>query len=230
LIEIGPHQFPTKDAAKAYIRSILARYTPGDLVEGEDHKTLIELTLRHPRSAEKVGAGVDRFRVILGPYGRSRAYEILRSDGTKTDISFPKCVDGDPPHRTLVLRSLRFVVEPDVNALRQLLFRDLIGSDGRLPCEMTGARLLPTEGHLDHIAPHTFLRLVTMFLEAHGLDIDTVPLAPSRDGEIGRRLLDAQLADLFRSFHAHAARLRFIAARENLSLGSRIADEGHRIS
>lgn len=229
MIEIGPHQFSTRDAAKAHIRALLARYAPGDLVEGEDHHTLMELTLRHPRADEKVGAGIDRFRVVLGPYGRSRAFEILRTDGTVTDISFPKCVDGDPPHRTLVLRSLRLVVEPDVNALRQRLFRELIGPDGRLPCELTGERLLPTEGHLDHIAPHTFLRLATLFLEAHGLDIDTVPLAPPRDGEIGRRLLEPDLADRFRTFHARVARFRFIAARENLSLGGRIADSGHRI-
>jgi hypothetical protein len=229
MIEIGPHQFPTKDAAKAFIRSVLARYAPGDLVDGEDHETLMELTLRHPRADEKVGSGIDRFRVVLGPYGKSRAYEILRTDGTGTDISFPKCVDGDPPHRTLVLRSLRLVVEPDVNALRQRLFRALIGEDGRLPCELTGARLLPTEGHLDHIAPNTFLRLATLFLTAHGLDIDTVPLAPSRDGEIGRRLLDPDLGAQFRAFHARIARFRFIAARENLSLGGRIQDEGHQI-
>jgi len=230
MIEIGPQQFPTKDAAKAHIRALLARYAPGDLVEGDDHATLMELTLRHPRADEKVGAGIDRFRVVLGPYGKSRAYEVLRTDGTETDISFPKCVDGDPPHRTLVLRSLRLVVEPDVNALRQRLFRSLIGPDGRLPCELTGERLLPTEGHLDHIAPHTFLRLATLFLEAHGLDIDTVPLAPPRDGEIGRRLLDPGLGEQFRSFHSRIARFRFIAARENLSLGGRVSDDGHRIS
>ena len=229
MIEIGPHQFPTRDAAKAHIRALLARYAPGDLVDGEDHETLTDLTLRHPRAEEKVGAGIDRFRVVLGPYGKSRAYEILRRDGTGTDISFPKCVDGDPPHRTLVLRSLRLVVEPDVNALRQRLFRTLIGEDGRLPCELTGERLLPTEGHLDHIAPNTFLRLATLFLEAHGLDIDTVPLAPPRDGEIGRRLLEPDLAERFRAFHARVARFRFIAARENLSLGGRISDSGHRI-
>ncbi len=230
MIEIGTHQFPTRDAAKAHIRALLARYTPGDLVEGDDHETLTELTLRHPRADEKVGAGIDRFRVILGPYGRSRAFEILRTDGTGTDISFPKCVDGEPPHRTLVLRSLRLVVEPDVNALRQRLFRALIGEDGRIPCELTRARLLPTGGHLDHIAPHTFLRLVTVFLAAHGLDIDTVPLAPSRDGEIGRRLLDPDLGAQFRAFHARIARFRFIAARENLSLGGRFADDGYRIT
>ena len=230
MIEIGPHQFPSRDAAKAHIRALLARYAPGDLVDGEDHETLMELTLRHPRADEKVGAGVDRFRVVLGPYGKSRAYEILRTDGTETDISFPKCVDGDPPHRTLVLRSLRLVVEPDVNALRQRLFRALIGEDGRLSCELTGARLLPTEGHLDHIAPHTFLRLATLFMTAHGLDIDTVPLAPPRDGEIGRRLLDPDLGEQFRAFHARIARFRFIAARENLSLGGRVADGGHRIT
>lgn len=62
MIEIGPHQFPTREAAKAHIRSVLARYAPGELVEGEDHETLTELTLRHPRAAEKVGAGIDRFR------------------------------------------------------------------------------------------------------------------------------------------------------------------------
>lgn len=43
MIEIGPHQFPTRDAAKAHIRAILARYAPGDLVEGEDHHTVQEI-------------------------------------------------------------------------------------------------------------------------------------------------------------------------------------------
>lgn len=230
MIEIGPHQFPTQKAAKAHFRALFARYKPGDLVDGPDHEELMELTLRHPRAAEKIGAGVDRFRVVLDPRGRARAYEIIRYDGSVTDISYVKCVCGESPHRGLVLRSLRHAVEPDVSALRQRLFRDLIGPDGRLPCELTGARLLPTEGHLDHIAPHTFLRLATLFLEAHGLDIDRVPLAPPRDGEIGRRLLEPDLAERFRTFHARVARFRFIAARENLSLGGRVADGGHRIS
>ena len=229
MIEIGPRQFPTQKAAKAHFRALFARYEPGDLVDGSDHEELMELTLRHPRAAEKIGVGVDRFRVILAPGGRARAYELIRRDRSTTDVSYVKCVCGEPPHRGLVLRALRQAVEPDVSALRQRLFRTLIGEDGRLPCELTGERLLPTEGHLDHIAPHTFLRLATLFLDAHGLDIDTVPLAPPRDGEIGRRLIEPDLADRFRAFHARVARFRFIAARENLSRGGRVTDEGHRI-
>lgn len=230
MIEIGPHRFPTQRVAKAHYRALLARYEPGEMVSGPDHEELLELTRRHPRTAEKVGVGIDRFRVVLAPRGRARAYEVIRTDGSVTDISYVKCVCGEAPHRSLVLRSLRHAVEPDVNALRQRLFRALIGPDGRLPCELTGERLLPTEGHIDHVAPHIFLRLATLFLEAHGLDIDKVPLAPPRNGEIGRRLLDPDLVDMFRTFHARVARFRFISARENLSLGGGVPDEGHRIA
>lgn len=229
MIEIGPHSFSTQKAAKAHFQALFARYRPGDRVLGADHDDLMDLTSLHPCAAEKIGPGIDGFRIVLAPYGRALAYEILRIDGSSTDISYLKCISGEAPRRTLVLQSLRRAIEQDMNILRQRLFRDHLGSDGRMACEATGERILPTQGHLDHIAPRTFNLLATLFLEGKGIRFEDVTLCNSEDGEVGRRISDVNLVWEFREYHARTARFRFVSAHENLSAGGRHSDAGHRI-
>lgn len=77
--------FRTKAAALRHFRAMLHHSIP------LDQRLLGELLALHPRAAEKVGPGVEHFYVAGAAYG-SRCFYVKRTDGTRTDFSYLKCL------------------------------------------------------------------------------------------------------------------------------------------
>lgn len=112
---IGSRRYATKKARQEAVQAILGRYGLGQVVDQEDDDLLLrDLLDMHPDAAEKVGPGVDRFRVIATPCGHHKGQEAVLVDGSKVAFSYQKCLDA-PTHRQRVLAAMRTEIQPQVN-------------------------------------------------------------------------------------------------------------------
>src|SRR5579884_2187266 len=99
-IIIGKLHFATIAEAKQAVRDLVARYPNGAFASSEDAEFLKDLLELHPRCPDKVGAGVRGFRFDRNPeYTNNRTIFLLRVDGSETDFSWYKCIDGEMPER-----------------------------------------------------------------------------------------------------------------------------------
>ena len=92
-LSVGTMSFPTQKAAVAHIQGLLYSQLLSAIIPEPLHSFLVALVSRHPRSAEKVGPGVEHFTVEAALYG-TRCFCLTRVDGTRADFSFLKCVRG----------------------------------------------------------------------------------------------------------------------------------------
>lgn len=229
-LAIGPLEFPTKTAANAYFKAMLNRYKPRDRVLDDDAAELALLLERHSEYADKVGSGVDHYEVMMTEHG-SQCFRIVRTDGTGTDFSYIHCINGKPPSRKQeVSAALRRVVRYDLFDARNAFLKQHQGPDGLVACAVTGERILPDQGHMDHRPPMTFEVIVTTFLEANGLGFEQVPITVGHDEQTAPDLTDAALVERFRAFHNKVARLDFVKDTVNLAQSSRARLRPTRIS
>lgn len=217
MIEIGGHKFPNPTSAGAFFKAMLARYAPGDRVDAADFPVLLALLVRHPDAAHKIGCGIVAFEVRRN--GRTRGFWLIREDGTETDFSYPKCINGAPPVKRPVVQALRYIVSADVRAARDAKFADSVGN--RVPCAETGEMLNVWEGHMDHRPPRLFDVIVEEFLTQEGLAFEVIEIVTGRDGQMVPELVDRALGERFRDYHNRVADLAFVKASVNLSMGSR---------
>jgi len=92
-VAIGTREFKTKTEAVKHFTDMLARYDNGQGVTGTDLDDLNSLIEKHPRFEEKIGNGIKRIFADWIQHG-ARCFWIERSDGTKEDFSFRKCIDA----------------------------------------------------------------------------------------------------------------------------------------
>lgn len=90
---IGLHTFDTQAAAVAFIQEVLYRHPLLEPITSDDHAFLLELLKKHPRAAEKIGAGVNYFTVEKAK-GGTQCFYITRIDGSRSEFSFMKCLRG----------------------------------------------------------------------------------------------------------------------------------------
>lgn len=92
-LTIGKTFYASQTAANEFIRELLHRHPLRTAIPEPDHSFLLALISRHPRAAEKVGAGVRHFTVEPAMHG-TRCFYVNRVDGTKDDFCTSKCVRG----------------------------------------------------------------------------------------------------------------------------------------
>lgn len=90
---VGDTQFKTQKAANAFIRELLNAQQLNEPILEPHHSFLCALVSRHPRAAEKICAGIRHFTVGAASYG-TRCFYLTRTDGSRTDFSYLKCVRG----------------------------------------------------------------------------------------------------------------------------------------
>lgn len=220
-IELPTISFNTQAQAKAFFKDMLARYAHGQTVAPEDETHLRGLVERHPEYATKTGCGVAHFEVRRNPPFPTKGFWIVRTDGTRTDFSYPTCIAGKPvAHRQDVFKALRLAIKPDIAAARKSILAQFADEDGRVVCILTGERITPDEAHLDHRPPKAFEALVETFMLREGLGWADVAIKPWGDGDVTTQLADADLVERFRAYHAVEADLCLVKAEANLSQGS----------
>jgi len=202
---LGGESYATKAAVTTRCQSILYGRLP------MDWQFLADVLAMHPEAEHKIGVGVARFYVDADGFG-GVCFWLERVDGSKTDWSFRACLKA-PTHEQEVRSALRRLIADHV-----VSFRDAAVAIDPV-CAITGARVTASTAHVDHKPPHTFLALVERFLRERGLSYPDVAVRPTEDGSTVTELLDGDLAEAWRVFHAQEAVLQLTSARANLSQG-----------
>jgi hypothetical protein len=91
-LTIGPRTFTSIAEAARFYSAMLNRYPLFARVTDDDAASLRDLLDRHPdRDAKLRGTTATHFEVH--PFkGGTRCFFLIRSDGTKIDFSFKKCL------------------------------------------------------------------------------------------------------------------------------------------
>lgn len=214
MIEIGALQFTSKKAAKTYFGEMLRRHNPRTPIPEPDASELAALLQRHHESKEKIGSGIDHFEVRLNPPYNTFGFHVVRTDGTATDFSYLKCVDGAPSPLAEAKRAMREEVRDDILQAKRAYFAEHADADGRIRCVATGAPISIEQADADHVAPWYFDVLATSFIRARGIDL-TGFVTPAADNQYVPRIADRVLAGEWREFHHELAGLRIISRAEN---------------
>lgn len=209
IIRIGDFTFPTKKAAAEEIRRVLHSYRSGSTLNGADAELITALIGLHPTADEKIGAGIQSIEVRRMDRG-APGFWINRTDGTRIDFSYRRCLDGDLSHRSSVLRAMRSSVSDQILDYRRKAFR----ANPEPRCPLTGQVLRndPTT-HVDH-DPLDFARLADLYATVVG-GYESIAFAPS-DTHPGPRLA-APHEQMFPKFHREAATLRLLHRSANLA-------------
>jgi hypothetical protein len=216
-VELATRSFPNQAAATEFFRAMLNRYRPDDTVNAEDSLDLAALLERHTEYDQKVGRGVAHFTVMMTEHG-TQCFRVIRKGGTGTDFSYLHCIKGRPPARKQeVAQAFRKAVRIDLFDARDKFFAQHKGPDGLVSCGLTGERIAPEEGHIDHKQPMTFEVIVSTFLQGQGLAFADVPITNGRDEQVTPELTNAALSEEFRRYHAGLATLDFVKAGANLA-------------
>jgi len=205
-LRIGERLFASKNDATAAVRKVLHGYSPGQTIGAADEAFMLDVFERHPEWSLKKGAGVASIEVEqnLG----SRGFWITRVDGSRTDISFVKCLTR-PTHEHDVRAAFRAEVRPQIQAFRHAR----LAADAR--CEVTGEPLTPENTHVDH-APPTFDEIVASFMAFRCWD--NIKVNETVDGSTETLLDNLELAALWQRYHREHANLRLVTKRANLSI------------
>ena len=192
-----------------------------DLFDTAFLRSLLDM---HPEADQKIGCGVSAFSVEdnpLYPGPRARGLRLHRIDGTSTDFSFWECI-RPTPHIKKVYRAFRAAVEPDTMAFKQRYFDALPWGVG--VCPDTGEPISYTHCHVDHKAPNTFDVLAARFIDGEKLDVNEIQVyGAGIDDTYQDRLVDLELEQRWRDFHASNAVLEVVSVTSNLSLRKRAA-------
>lgn len=216
-IEIGALSFATKSLAIEHFKAILHKYEFGKQIPEPDATELAWLLERHPEYQEKVGCGVDHFRVRAALYG-TRCFEIVRTNGSNTDFSFRQSIDGRAPTAlSELLNALRAEVADDIKQRKREWFAKNGDASGRVRCAITGTLVTIDEAHADHAPPRTFGTLAIAFIEARNISPDPKLVTPPADNQYQPRLVDSQFAKEWRAYHHKLAAIRIVAKHANLS-------------
>ncbi|MFH8371376.1 DUF3223 domain-containing protein [Streptomyces sp. NPDC018031] len=185
------------------MQAILGRYGLGKVVDQEDDDLLLrDLLDMHPDAAEKIGPGVDRFRVIATPRGHHKGPEAVLVDGSKVAFSYQKCLDA-PTHRQRVLAAMRTEIQPQVNT-----YYESRKASHTLVSDESGQPLAPADVHV------SFHDIAMEFIQAAD-GFDAVDLT----AETARGLAlftDRTLAERWHAHHQEHAVLGLLSAKENL--------------
>ena len=229
-VEIRTRTFENQKVATAYFKEILNRYQPGEQLSNDDALDVSALLERHPNFVSKIGCGVDYFQVIGTEHG-TNCFCIVRTDGSTTDFSYPRCITGRPStKKDLVSRAFRSVVQVDLFNAKDKFFQANRDGEGYVTCAVSGQQITHTDAHIDHRQPLVFEVIVATFLSSRRMDYESVKILSGADGQVTPEIADAELARDFRAYHKDIAKLDVVAKGVNLSLSAKHRIRPARIS
>jgi len=210
-VTIGDYEFPTKKAAKQYVRDIIESVNEFEPISEPDHSFLVDLLSKHPESESKIGAGIDFFTVELdSEWKRTRHFVVHRVDNSSTDFSWHTCIDGSS-HRSDVLAAMRSIVKWQIIEFKRMVL------SGDPICPYTKAKLDEKNSHVDHVPPDTFHMLVSRWMDSKEIGFSDIGIKGTEDNSYGREFSDKLLADEWSRYHKKNANLRLISVEANLS-------------
>ena len=193
-VDIGEFTFRTKKDASEHIRAILHTTTPGTSVVGGEYDFIRGLLDHHPCAAEKIGCGVATIEVE-SIKGAAPGFMLTRTDGSRDDFSYKRCLHGEASHHSRVVQAMRNEVQDQIDAFR----RNWFAMQEEPICELTGQKLrMGPEAHVDHLVP--FREITSRFLAAFG-GASGVQVTSSQRWP-GTELSDRHVAQAWRIVHS----------------------------
>lgn len=89
-IEIAGVPFSKKSAALSYMRGILTKYHPEEMISKVDARFMAKALENHPDASEKIGLGVKSIFVRRADYG-TKCFWVERLDGAEVKFSYKYC-------------------------------------------------------------------------------------------------------------------------------------------
>jgi Protein of unknown function (DUF3223) len=205
--------FRTKTEVVQRIQAILHHTPLGASVHMKDEAVLLDLLASHPHVREKIGAGIARI-LVHSPalYPHSRGFVIERTDGSRIDFSYRKCLQPASLWQH-VAAAFRRAVDPQIRERKTRVFA------GRetMRCPVTDKWCGWDEVHVDHRPPLTFAQLSRDFLECERLTVEAIHLVPGPGG-LGNVVGDRYIDLAWREFHRLFADLWVISIDAHVAL------------
>ena len=209
---LANEQFASKAAVQRRAKELLRTVPVGTSLAGQDLAFVLALLALHPRSAEKVGAGISRVLIQAGMHRRP-GFWLQRTDGTATDFSYMKCL-GIKNSRSDILKAFRFCVVDQVLRVRE----EQLAGRTEFFCPVDQVVVPASDAQVDHAPPNTFQVLLEQFLLVEELQLSDVQVSGSGDGSMDKWLTDKELAQRWDAFHYQYAKLRLISSAANQRL------------
>lgn len=212
MFALGPYEYESKESLKAKLKTHLANAQDGRVKHPIAHRKLLYLLYMHPRSEEKIGVGVDQFRIASNVKGSGKSFQLVRIDGSIERFSYKTCIDGlAPTMRSRVVEAFRFCVRDQLVNFRASVV---------LPttCALTGKVIQnKKELHVDHRVP--FWQLLERFRKENQFSLSAINIAGTGEH---LSIMDPELQERWRTFHAEVAELQPALKEENLRKGGEI--------
>jgi hypothetical protein len=189
---------PTKKAKKEAMSRILASGI--EQLDGILLSAVLAVAARHPHAEQKFGGEVVGVCVRPAIYG-TRAFHIMRGDGTSTDFSYIKAVDK-PSYRRDVIDACRRGIQYQVDAFKAAQMQ------GDPVCAITGMPLAYDSAQVHH-APPMFDAMATEWIDANGGPEHLGERLDWRDNQYGAQLHPEDLPS-WQQHHATHARLQLV--------------------
>lgn len=215
---LGGVIYKTKKDIESKCREISARACENTLLEGDDYNFVHDLFECHPNYEEKAGCGVAGFVVERDKlYGNGKHFCVVRTDGSKTDFSWKKCVSGKQTNkRRLVLDAMRRAVQKQIFEYADKQFEKA----PEIICPITGEIVTRDNCHVDHVYPNTFSYLSQEWIDDNNLSHETIELKHNADG-YGYVFADIGILHSWQSFHSQNAKLRILSPNGNISISNK---------
>lgn len=211
-------EFKNKEEIKKYVRGITSKYKDYTLLEKEDMDFMMEIIKLHDEAEDKIGCGIKNIWIKKNPPYNTRGFWFTREDNTQSDFSWVKCIDKpkDTKKRDFYA-ACRTTVKDQIIDFKNKAFQET----EKIICPLSGEVLTKNNCHVDHVYPATFQNLVKNFIKEYNLDIYSIKIEPTKDGEIETKFKYDNIADLFYNYHLKTAKLRIISKTENLKLSKK---------
>lgn len=210
-MQVGNLAFPTKKAAKDFVREIISKHDAGNSLEGDDFSFISDLLAIHPESEQKIGCGISRIFVGLdAQYQKNKCFYLGRKDGSSTDFSWVACIDGRNLRRE-TFDAFRSAIKYQIDHFKAEHIP--VG----LVCPYTNENLHNGNAHVDHESPLTFYALVSDFIKTESIGLADVVISEPEDNQFTASLVDERFMARWQQYHQRTARLRVISKAGNLS-------------
>jgi len=167
----------------------------------------------HHEWVHKSGCGIKAIHRVMDKVGgKYRAFEIERTDGSKTDVSYIVANIKKPNIYTDFKKAMRFIIMPQILEFKKSEF----DKHGVIVCPITQENTTFDNCHIDHFKP-TFDEIVGDFINENGISDLRAVLAPNRDNQTICEVSDKELSDKFYKYHESRANLRVLSVKANLT-------------
>lgn len=182
----------SKVEIKERAKEILANTKVGDYLRGDNKDFMMDVIAGHPESSRKIGSGIRHIAVMIDPVYKRKCFYIIRTDGSQTDFSYIKAIDGAPTKYGEFSKACRTAVKDQVQPL--------------------GSK----DTHVHHEGKQ-FAEIVNDFIREYTVNLDIIEYTHG-DNITETAFKNPAIANLFGLYHKRNAKLVAIGKEEHKAI------------